>query len=754
VRTSADLHVLAPAALLVAFASGCSGGGSGAPGATPVVERPAAPATASAPLELLTDGYADPETCGQCHRAIAESYRSVAMAQSFGRPSRDNVIEDYKARNVYEHKPSGFTYEMRQEDGRFLQRRSVRDSSGRPAHVFEREVTFIIGSGRHARSYIHRSPTGEMTMLPVTWYSQEKRWAMSPGFDRRSHSDFSRPITYVCVVCHAGTPAISASAIPLELFPESMPSGIDCQRCHGPGARHVELAQRHDSSFKEVRSSIVNPRRLPADRQMDICMQCHLETTSAGAWNTQIIFGRGVYSFRPGEPLSSYCVHFDQPPGTGHDDKFEIAHQAYRLRQARCFRESEGRLTCLTCHDPHQRPDHPQEFFSAKCLGCHRTEDCGPTRRAAARGGAGPCVTCHMPQRRTEDVIHVTMTDHKIGKHPPPAILLAPRREQETPYRGPVVYYRPEEVPDPAQRDLYLGIANVMEGVNLVDGAALLKKAAIGARPRTLEPYLALGLASMALGHLQDALISLKKGVDLATSNPRALMTYGNALAAAHHPREALQEYDAAVAAWPAYSEALTNAGSILFQSGRLEEALDRYDRAIAIRADNDEACSNRGAVLIAMGRLDEALAALTEALRLDPRHAEDYDNLATALEQKGLQDKALRTLREGHQQSPTDVKIMARLSFAIATRGGSRPKDLREARALAEEAVRLTSRRDARALDALAAALDASGDPGGAVPVAEEAESRASATGETDLAAAIRVRRDGYARRHPVHGP
>jgi tetratricopeptide (TPR) repeat protein len=751
VRAAAALRLLVPAALLVAFISGCSGGGSGARGTTPVAERPATAVAARAPL--LTDGYADPEACGQCHRAIAESYRSVAMAQSFGRPSRDKVIEDYKARNVYEHKPSGFAYEMREEDGHFFQKRSVRDLDGRPAQVFEREVTFTIGSGRHARSYLYRSPAGEMTMLPVTWYSQEKRWAMSPGFDRRDHADFSRLITYNCIFCHTGTPAIPASALTLALFPESMPSGIDCQRCHGPGARHVELAQRHDSSFKEVRSSIVNPRRLPADRQMDICMQCHLETTSDGIWNAYIVFGRDAYSFRPGDSLSAYCIHFDQPPGTGYDDKFEIAHQAYRLRQARCFRESEGRLTCLTCHDPHTRPDHPQEFFSAKCLGCHRTEDCGPTRRAAARGGAGPCVTCHMPQRRTEDVIHVTMTDHKIGKHPPSAVLLAPRREKETRYRGPVDYYRPEEVPDPAQRDLYLGIANVLEGVNLVDGAARLKKAVISARPRTMEPYLVLGIASMALGRLQDALISLKKGVDLDPSNPRVLQAYGNALAAAHHPQEALQQYDAAVAAWPAFSEALTNAGSILFQSGRLEEALDRYNRAITIRADNAEACSNRGAVFIAMGRVDEAMAAFTEALRLDPRHAEGYENLATALEQKGLQDEALRVLREGHQQSPAYTKIMARLAFAIATRGGSRPKDLRESRALAEEAVRLTARLDARALDALAAALDASGDPGGAVRVAEEAESRASATGDTDLAAAIRARREGYAQKPRVHG-
>ncbi len=141
VRTAAVLHALAPVALLVTFTSGCSGGGSGTRGTPPVAERPGPAAAANVPLDLLTEGYADPEKCGQCHKAIAESYRSVAMAQSFGRPSRDNVIENYRLNNIYEHKPSGFTYEMREEEGRFFQRRSVRDLSGRPSHVFDRDGT-------------------------------------------------------------------------------------------------------------------------------------------------------------------------------------------------------------------------------------------------------------------------------------------------------------------------------------------------------------------------------------------------------------------------------------------------------------------------------------------------------------------------------------------------------------------------------------------------------------------------------------
>src|SRR5207245_3166562 len=167
---------LALAALLL---SGCSGGGKpgGEGGAVP---PPPAPLEAPVARRVVTEGYADPAVCGECHRTIAASYSQVAMSRSFSLPAADNVLEDYSKKNRLEHAASGFTYEMRQEGGRFFQKRFEVDASGGKDKIFEREVTFVIGSGRHARSYLHRGPGGEMTMLPVTWYTGERDWGMSP----------------------------------------------------------------------------------------------------------------------------------------------------------------------------------------------------------------------------------------------------------------------------------------------------------------------------------------------------------------------------------------------------------------------------------------------------------------------------------------------------------------------------------------------------------------------------------------------
>src|SRR6266571_9166866 len=111
----------------------------------------------SADSDREIEGYADSKSCEGCHTDIARSYRSVAMAQSFRRPTAADVIEDYSRHNRFTHGPSGFTYEMIETNGRFVQRRSERDAHGRRVRVFEREVTFTIGSGRHARSYLYRA---------------------------------------------------------------------------------------------------------------------------------------------------------------------------------------------------------------------------------------------------------------------------------------------------------------------------------------------------------------------------------------------------------------------------------------------------------------------------------------------------------------------------------------------------------------------------------------------------------------------
>ncbi len=592
-------------------------------------------------------GYIDTVACAGCHQEIWEQFRETGMGRSFSRMRPDVSIADFDRSNTYYHPASDRHYHMYRQGDLFYMQRSQRGPDGGPINEVEKRMEYVLGSGYKARAYLTRNSQGELLQLPVAWYTEQGGfWAMNPGYDRPDHDGFSRRVKFDCMFCHnsyfdTGPAGDAFDADPV--YGDDLPEGIDCQRCHGPGQPHLD-ALANEAPEAEVRASIVNPGRLAPERELEVCFQCHLQSTSFRLPYASQRPGRAILSYRPGEPLADYILHFDHPSGSEYDDKFEIAHAAYRLRKSRCFQESAGGLTCTSCHDPHRHLARNPRHYTSVCLDCHQKPQSRMPADSRHRASAD-CVGCHMPQRRTDDVIHVVMTDHFIRTRQPERNLLAPRKEIiEGPgsgYQGEVVLSYPPTLPATPENELDLAVAQVEAGANLEDGLPRLRRAVETYRPRSHHYYYELAEASFKAGNLEEAFDWWEETIRRKPDFLPALRNYGKELAEAGRSDRSLEILQRALAIREGDPRSLHGMALAYFLQGDSAEGLSALRKALAADPDDPQAHDLLGTQLYQAGDISGAEKEFRHAIRWNPRHPTAHGDLASLLDEQGRLDQA-----------------------------------------------------------------------------------------------------------------
>ena len=587
------------------------------------------------------------------------------MGQSFDVASHNKSAASYTNPHIYDELSNLHYQSYWQKDSLYIHEYRLLKKD--TVHQRSEQVNYIIGSGQHTNSHLHLV-NGYLTQMPMTFYTQKKKWDLPPGFENGDNTRFSRKIGLECMSCHNGYPEFVKGS---ENKYTKLPGGIDCERCHGPGSIHVEQRQsgvKVDTS-KYIDYSIVNPAKLNVDAQFDICQRCHLQG------NAILKEGKSFYDFKPGQKLSDYLSVF-LPKYKNADDEFIMASHADRLKQSACFIKSlpnklnsnklkpyKDALTCVTCHNPHVSvKETNSDVFNDACKKCHSTMDDKKQKMLSAckrhTFNSTNCVGCHMPVSGSIDIPHVSVHDHYIRKpftkkdkdklksflglysinEKNPDYLTRAKAyinqyekfEQETHYldsatrilAGKKIEWENVSI----NIHLYFLKANYSEILNLVSRLGeqtCLEKLFNQPSYENSHAWTCYRIAESYLTAHQPSKskIWFQQAVKLAPHNLEFRNKLGNTLVDNNDKAEAIKEFEFIIRENPEFVSAYSNLGYLKLSEGKESEALKLYKIAEKLDSDNEALLLNLAAYYLYVKNKFEAKKYLTRILVINPNN-------------------------------------------------------------------------------------------------------------------------------------
>lgn len=358
--------------------------------------------------------YVGAEVCATCHRPIYDSFKKTDMGRSMSivggelpsvpaghtiTVSNDRLNRDYDVQST----PAGVFQSEYQKapDGSEIFRNT-------------QKLAYAIGSGRNGTSYLV-TRDGYLYEAPLSFYTKTSSWELSPGFEVADLA-FNRPALPGCLTCHSGLARPTGAGLGSYANPPFKELAIGCENCHGPGSLHVGQHRGQVTPGANTRT-IVNPGRLDPWLADNICMSCH-----QGRALRVLQPGKSYADFRPGTPLDHVMAIFAAPPDPkrGSAPLSPLLEHFSLMSLSKCYTATKGRMSCLTCHDPHVQPTtNAVAYYRQKCLTCHNEQSCRlPLHDRQLQTPADDCQGCHMPKQPVTGIAHSILTSHRIVKTP------------------------------------------------------------------------------------------------------------------------------------------------------------------------------------------------------------------------------------------------------------------------------------------------------------------------------------------------
>lgn len=334
------------------------------------------------PVRVTYDQFAGSDKCVQCHKEIYDQHIQSAhyltakpvepkwMKGSF-EPGKNEYGYSPLIEVKMEHRDSGW-YQVAYYKGE--EKKAMR-------------MDFVVGSAAKGQSFMTWR-RNKLFQLPITYYTAADRWSNSPGYPP-SKVVIDKPITSRCLECHnTYAEALNGKSLePTEFNREKMILGVDCERCHGPSARHVEFQTKHPE--EKTSKYTINPVSFTRQQKLDMCALCHGGNITKTKPSFEFVAGNNLADYFKINSLNEMAVN------NGNIDVH--GNQIGLLQASKCFKLSE--MTCNTCHDAHKNERGQTAILSKQCITCHPTDKENfktPTHKGLTSIEKN-CIDCHMP---------------------------------------------------------------------------------------------------------------------------------------------------------------------------------------------------------------------------------------------------------------------------------------------------------------------------------------------------------------------